>query len=155
MENEIYNSQADLQWYAVWTRSRQEKCAASVLETLGIPHYLPLKQKFINGATAKRRSQSHSLADICLCASISPSAVVWMCSMRQGSSGSSETKRAPCPSQIIRSKTFESFLTRIQYTVLPLLNEGDRVRVLRGPLTGIEGRLVPAILHPASQSLSR
>jgi ribosomal protein L24 len=26
--------------------------------------------------------------------------------------------------------------------VLPLLNEGDRVRVMRGPLAGVEGRLV-------------
>ena len=32
--------------------------------------------------------------------------------------------------------------TRVACEVLPLLNEGDRVRVMRGPLAGVEGRLV-------------
>src|SRR6202020_2547854 len=31
---------------------------------------------------------------------------------------------------------------RVECTVLPLLNEGDRVRVMRGPLAGVEGCLI-------------
>jgi transcription antitermination factor NusG len=30
----------------------------------------------------------------------------------------------------------------VEYSVLPLFTEGDRVRVIRGPLEGIEGRLL-------------
>ena len=30
------------QWFAVWTRSRQEKAASTMLEALGVPHFLPL-----------------------------------------------------------------------------------------------------------------
>src|ERR1700733_6900226 len=35
----------DHRWYAVWTRSRQEKIAAGTLGMLGIQHYLPLKSE--------------------------------------------------------------------------------------------------------------
>ena len=31
---------------------------------------------------------------------------------------------------------------RVECLAVPLLNEGDRVRVLRGPLAGVEGKLV-------------
>jgi transcription antitermination factor NusG len=144
MDNEIYNSPADLQWYAVWTRSRQEKCAASVLETLGIPHFLPLKTEvhqwsdrkqtvtvplfsgyvFVRVDLAKR-----SRLDV-----LNASGVVGFVGNQMG----------PLPIPDHQIEDIRVVLeTRIQYTVLPLLNEGDRVRVLRGPLTGIEGRLVP------------
>ena len=41
--SEMYPS--GTRWFAVWTRSRQEKSAAAQLETLQIPHYLPLKRE--------------------------------------------------------------------------------------------------------------
>ena len=42
MDYEIGNSQSGLQWFAVWTRSRQEKTSAAMLAALGVPHFLPL-----------------------------------------------------------------------------------------------------------------
>jgi len=39
------NDGSGASWFAVWTRSRQEKVAASTLETLGVPHFLPLKSE--------------------------------------------------------------------------------------------------------------
>ena len=35
----------DTSWFAVWTRSRQEKVAAAMLEALEVPHFLPLKSE--------------------------------------------------------------------------------------------------------------
>ena len=34
---------AESQWYALWTRSRQEKVTAVMIESLGVPNYLPFK----------------------------------------------------------------------------------------------------------------
>ena len=45
MNDELGNYPDDSQWFAVWTRSRQEKTSASMLEALGVPHFLPLKSE--------------------------------------------------------------------------------------------------------------
>lgn len=143
MENEICNSQADLQWFAVWTRSRQEKCAALVLETLGIPHYLPLKSEVHQWSDRKQTVTvplfsgylfvridlaKHSRLEV-----LNASGIVGFVGNHTG----------PLPIPDHQIEDIRVVLdTRTQYTVLPLLNEGDRVRVLRGPLTGIEGRLI-------------
>jgi transcription antitermination factor NusG len=39
------NYDPDSRWYAVWTRSRQEKVVAAMLSALGVQHYLPLKSE--------------------------------------------------------------------------------------------------------------
>jgi len=52
-----------------------------------------------------------------------------------------QTGPSPIPDQQIQNiQTVVEARTECQ--VVPLLNEGDRVRILRGPLTGIEGTLV-------------
>ena len=43
LDYEIGNPLDGPQWFAVWTRSRQEKSSAALLEAIGIPHFLPLK----------------------------------------------------------------------------------------------------------------
>ena len=47
----------------------------------------------------------------------------------------------PIPDQQIED--IRTVLTRqVEYTVIPILEEGDRVRVVRGPLAGVQGRLL-------------
>jgi transcription antitermination factor NusG len=42
MDCKNWNAPDSAQWYAVWTRSRQEKTAAAMLDALGVSHFLPL-----------------------------------------------------------------------------------------------------------------
>lgn len=47
MSNEVCGDEmpSESSWYAVWTRSRQEKAISSFLNGLGVQHYLPLKSE--------------------------------------------------------------------------------------------------------------
>ena len=44
-------------WYAVWTKSRQEKSAAATLGSLGISHYLPLYSELRQWSDRKQAIQ--------------------------------------------------------------------------------------------------
>ncbi len=132
-----------LQWFAVWTRSRQEKCAASMLEALGIPHFLPLK------------TEAHQWSDRKQIVTVPLFSGYLFVRMNLAKHNRLEVLNAPGIAGFVGNQTGPSPIpdqqiedirtvleTRVECTVLPLLNEGDRVRVLRGPLAGIEGRLV-------------
>ncbi len=143
MGYEIGDRLSGARWFAVWTRSRQEKCAATMLETLGIPHFLPLKTEVHQWSDRKQTVtvplfSGYLFVHINLAKSsrlevLNASGVAGFVGNQMGPS--------PIPDQQIED--IRTVLeTRIECTVLPLLNEGDRVRVLRGPLAGLEGLLV-------------
>jgi transcription antitermination factor NusG len=134
---------SDSRWFAVWTRSRQEKAAASVLGALGIPHYLPLKSELRQWSDRKQTVavpifsgylfvRMNLRRDNKIQILKTPGVV--------GFVGNS-TGPLPIPDQQIED--IRSVLDRgIEYTVLPHLHEGDLVRVIRGVLAGVEGRLI-------------
>lgn len=143
MENEIWNSSTELQWFAVWTRSRQEKCAASMLETLGIPHFLPLKTE-VHQWSDRKQTVTVPLFSGYLFVRLNLAKRSRLDVLNSsGIAGFVGNQKGPLPIPDHQIQDIRTVLeTRIECTVLPLLNEGDRVRVLRGPLAGVEGRLV-------------
>jgi transcription antitermination factor NusG len=150
MDDEIWNYSSETQWFAVWTRSRQEKSAASMLAALGIPHFLPLKPEIHQWSDRKQTVSvplfsgylfvRMDLARDSRLKVLNTSGIVGLVGNQSGP--------MPIPDrQIADIRTV--LAARVECAVLPLLNEGDLVRVYRGALAGVEGRLV------RSNSLSR
>jgi transcription antitermination factor NusG len=143
MDYEIGNSPTDSQWFSVWTRSRQEKSSAAVLEAIGIPHFLPLKSE-VRQWSDRRQTVIVPLFSGYLFVRINSASDRRLEVLKTpGIAGfvGNQTGPLPVPDQQIEDirRILE---TRVECTVFPLLNEGDCVRVVRGPLAGVEGRLV-------------
>jgi transcription antitermination factor NusG len=130
-------------WFSVWTRSRQEKMAAAMLETLGVPHFLPLKTA-IRQWSDRKQTVLIPLFSGYLFVRINPTKDSRLQVLKApGVIGliGNHTGPLPVPDQQIEAiRTV--LVQQVECTVLPLLNDGDRVRVVRGPLVGLEGRLV-------------
>ena len=133
----------DANWYAVWTRSRQEKAASKMLDMLGVHHYLPLKSEL------RSWSDRRQLVEVPL---FSGYLFVNM-SLANGSKlqvlkvpgivafVGNQTGPLPIPSKQIEDiRTV--LATGTACSVKPIFKEGNRVRVRRGALLGVEGRLV-------------
>ena len=143
MDHEIDNHPSGSRWFAVWTRSRQEKVAASVLQTFGVPHFLPLKSELRQWSDRKRVVdvplfsgylfvRINLLKDNKIRILKTPGVVGFV---------GNHTGPLPIPDQQIED--IRAVLSQgVEYTVLPFLEEGERVRVIRGVLAGVEGRLV-------------
>jgi len=138
---ETYES--DSSWYAVWTRSRQEKAAAEMLGMLGVRHYLPLKSELRQWSDRKQLVEvplfsgylfvcMNPLKDSRLTVLKVPGIVAFV-----------GNQSGPLP---IPHKEIEDIQTVLasgaNCSVHPSLKEGDRVRVMRGALAGVEGTLV-------------
>ena len=141
-----YNSETcdpDARWYAVWTRSRQEKASAGMLEGLGIEHYLPLNSELRQWSDRKQLVESPLFSGyLFVRTSLSyksklrvlkvPGIVAFV---------GNQSGALPIPDQQIED--VRTVLTaRVECSVQASLHEGDRVRVVRGALAGVEGTLL-------------
>jgi transcription antitermination factor NusG len=143
MNFEIANYPDGSQWFAVWTRSRQEKSAASVLEMLGVPHFLPMKSE-VRQWSDRKQNVTVPLFSGYLFVRINPVRDGRLQVLKTpGIAGfvGNQTGPLPVPDQQIEDIRVV-IEKRVSCVVLPLLDEGDLVRVMRGPLAGVEGRLV-------------
>jgi transcription termination/antitermination protein NusG len=143
MDYGVDNCAYGTRWFAVWTRSRQEKIAASMLEALGVPHFLPLKSETRQWSDRKQKVtvplfsgylfvRVNLLTDNKLRVLKTPGVVGFV---------GNNTGPLPIPDRQIGD--IRAVLDNgVEYSVSPLLEEGDRVRVVRGVLAGVEGRLI-------------
>src|ERR1035438_5882729 len=143
MDYEIGNSPTDSRWFAVWTRSRQEKSSAAMLEAIGIPHFLPLKSE-VRQWSDRRQTVTVPLFSGYLFVRINPFRDGRLQVLKTpGIAGFVGNRSGPLP---VPDHLIDGIRTiiesRVECIALPLFNEGDRVRVVRGPLTGVEGVLV-------------
>jgi transcription antitermination factor NusG len=130
-------------WYAVRTRSRQEKVAASILEAFGVPYFLPMKSEIRQWSDRKQRVTVPLFSGY-LFVRINPHKDSRLQVMRvPGVAGFVGNQNGPLPVPDQQIEDIRLVLERrVECTVLPLLDEGDRVRVVRGALAGVEGRIV-------------
>lgn len=133
------------QWFAVWTRSRQEKSAAAMLASSGVRHYLPLKSEIRQWSDRKQIVEIPLFSGY-LFVRMDPekdSKLQVLKTRGVVSFVGNQTGPLPIPDQQI-----EDIRTVLKAgtpcSVQPFFNAGDRVRVVRGPLTGVEGTLVRA-----------
>lgn len=143
MDDEIGNYSRGSQWFAVWTRSRQEKSAATMLATLGVPHFLPLKSE-VHQWSDREQTVTVPLFSGYLFVRINLAKDNRLRVLNtSGIAGFVGNHTGPLPIPDHQIEDIRTVLkTRVECTVIPVVNEGDRVRVLRGPLAGIQGRLV-------------
>jgi transcription antitermination factor NusG len=130
-------------WYAVTTKSRQEKVVASMLEYLEVPNFLPLINE------ERRWSDRKQMVAMPL--------FQGYVFVRITTSGEFQLRVLKVPGVVdfvrsrsgplgIPEKEIQDVRTVLTYGVEcsphPFLKAGDRVRVARGPLAGIEGKLI-------------
>lgn len=143
MDTPIELDPSDSRWFAVWTRSRQEKVAAAMLETLGVQHFLPLKSE-VRQWSDRKQTVNVPLFSGYLFVRMNPTKDSRLQVLRApGIAGFVGNNIGPLPIPEQQIEDIRMVLTRrVECKVLPLLEEGDRVRVVRGVLTGVEGRIV-------------
>jgi transcriptional antiterminator RfaH len=134
----------EFSWYAVWTRSRQEKVASSMLTTFKVQHYLPLKSELRQWSDRKQMVQTPVFSGY-LFVRINPFSMNSRLQVLK-STGivafvGNQTGPIAIPDQEIDD--IRAVLSAgVAYSAYPSLNKGDRVRVVRGALAGVEGTLV-------------
>ena len=143
MDNTVALDSSDSRWFAVWTRSRQEKAAASMLQMSNVPYFLPLKTE-LRQWSDRKQTVSVPLFSGYLFVRIDPSKDSRLRVLNApGIAGLVGSGAGPWP---IPDQQIEDIRTVLTYgaecSVIPILKEGDLVRVVRGPLTGVEGRFL-------------
>ena len=134
---------SDVSWYAVSTRSRQEKVAASTLENLGIPNFLPLSNEMRQWSDRKQLVsvplfpgylfvQISKVREIQVRVLKVPGIATFI--------GNQDGPQSIPDAEIDAVRAVLS--RRVQCTPCPFGKVGDRVRISRGVLAGIEGTLV-------------
>jgi transcription antitermination factor NusG len=133
----------DSRWFAVWTKSRQEKVAAATIESIGVTNYLPLQTESRQWCDRKKTVtvpvfSGYLFVRMNLLDGSKPRVL-----NVPGVVGLVGNSRGPLPIPDQQIEAVRAALERgTDCTSHPLLEEGDLVRVVRGPLAGVEGRLV-------------
>jgi transcription elongation factor/antiterminator RfaH len=130
-------------WYAVLTRSRQEKIAASMLEYLEVANFLPLLSQERRWSDRKQMVNAPlfpgylfvriaTTAELLLRVLKVPGVVDFV---------RSSTGPLPIPESEIQNVR-AALSSGVACSPYPFLRVGDRVRVVRGPLAGVEGTFI-------------
>jgi len=134
-----YGGDADRHWWAVYTRSRQEKALARELFAQAVPHYLPLVEKVTFYGRRRIVAQMPVFANYLFLRVTEDERVVCLATNRV-----SRMLPAPDPER------FEFDLLQLKrliaagapLTVESRLGPGKRVRIKRGALAGLEGTVL-------------
>jgi transcription elongation factor/antiterminator RfaH len=133
---------ADKKWYAIYTRPRWEKKVAHLLEEKKIEHYLPL-QKILKQWSDRRKWVREPLFRSYVFVHIEPEGYMTVLQTTGVVRFVTFEKKAVAipPVQIEAIRTFintgeEMISEEVNMEV------GDKVRIKRGPLIGLEGILV-------------
>jgi transcription termination/antitermination protein NusG len=143
MEYRVGSYPGSSQWFAVWTRSRQEKAAAAMLGTLGVENFLPLRSE-VRQWSDRKRIVTVPLFSGYLFVRMNRRMDEKLRVLKvPGVAGFVVNSSGPLP---VPDQQLEAVRTAVLHgkdlTVHALLEEGDWVRVVRGPLAGVEGRLM-------------
>lgn len=130
-------------WYAVSTRSRQEKVCASVLETLGVKVFLPTVTE-IHRWSDRKKAVTVPLFKSYLFVNIAASRQSQLRILKvPGCVNFVGNHSGPLAIPDQEIEDIEALLSeRPDCSAYPYLNIGERVRVFGGALDGVEGTLV-------------
>jgi len=143
MDSSFEIGDQDVQWFAVWTRSRQEKVAAAMLESVGVQHYLPLKSELRQWSDRKQTVAVPLFSGYLFVRLNRKTGNRYQVLNAPGIAGFVGNSAGPLPIPDRQIEDIRTILAQsLECSVLPLLEEGQRVRVLRGPLAGVEGLLL-------------
>ena len=133
----------DAQWFAVWTRSRQEKSTAALLKTLQVPHYLPLKSETRRWSDRKQSVTVPLFSGYLFVHINSENQSKLQVLKSPGVVGLVGNGSGPTPIPAEQVELIRTVLNSgVEYSNCEYFEEGDRVRVIRGALAGVEGTLL-------------
>jgi transcription antitermination factor NusG len=132
---------SDLQWYALWTRSRHEAAVRQALDDLRIEAFLPTITKWSRWKDRKKQIAWPLFPGYCFARFEPGSRLSVLKQPGVVNIVSFNAEPAPIPDVEVNSirQLIESDL---QYDPCPLIKEGMMVEVVHGPLKGVVGRLV-------------
>jgi transcription antitermination factor NusG len=130
-------------WYAISTRSRQEKMSASVLQTLGVRVFLPLVSE-VHRWSDRKKVVTVPLFSSYLFVQVSASRQSQLRVLKvPGCVNFVGNHSGPIPIPEGEIEAVRSLLAhRTDCSPYPFLNVGERVRIVGGSLNGVEGTLV-------------
>jgi transcriptional antiterminator NusG len=130
-------------WYAVTTKSRQEKVVASMLEYLEVCNFLPLVNEERRWSDRKQ-TVAMPLFQGYVFVRITTSSEFQLRVLKvPGVVDFVRGRSGPLPVPDMEIENVRAVLSRaVGCCPYPFLKAGDRVHVVRGPLAGIEGTLI-------------
>ena len=139
-------SDADIAWYAIWTRSRHEQVVREQLERKGMDAFLPTIRRWSRWKDRKKEIDWPLFPGYCF-ARMAPvdRLAVLKCS-GVVSIVTFNGEMAPIPDHEINGIR-QLVETDLQFDPCPLIREGMSVEVTHGPLRGVIGRLVRKGAH--------
>jgi transcription antitermination factor NusG len=134
-------SDAELQWFALWTRSRHEHVVREQLEQKGVESFLPTVTRWSRWKDRKKKIDWPLFPGYCFARFHPRERLPVLKCMGVVNIISFEGEPAPIPEHEIYGirQLVESDLA---YDPCPLIHEGMMVEVVHGPLKGVIGRLV-------------
>jgi transcription termination/antitermination protein NusG len=130
-------------WYAVLTRSRQEKVAASMLSYLAVAHFLPLIVQERRWSDRKQMVSMPLFPGYLFVRIVRSSDILLRVLKVPGVVDFVRNRNGPMAIPEKEIENVQAVLSRGNgCSPHPFLKAGDRVRVVRGALAGIEGTLV-------------
>jgi transcription antitermination factor NusG len=143
MKDENRNNSNDRRWFAVMVKSRHEKVAAAILQAQGLTHFLPLRSETRQWSD-RFQTVELPLFPGYLFAQMNSSYEGRLCILQiPAVLGFVSNHKGPVPVPDTEIEQLQALLSvSSDYTQLPYLVEGELVRVVRGPLEGIEGKLL-------------
>ena len=132
-----------VQWFAVRTKSRQEKVAAGMLDSLAVDNFLPLKTELRQWSDRKQAVTVPLFSGYLFVHTNLTGDNKLRVLKVPGITAFVGDNKGPAPIPDEQVEGVRAVVTQgLGCTVHSLLEEGDRVRVMRGALAGVEGRLV-------------
>jgi transcription antitermination factor NusG len=143
----------DIQWFAIWTRSRHEQAVVDQLEKKRIDVFLPTIPRWSRWKDRKKKIDWPLFPGYCF-ARFNPvdTLPILKCN-GVVSIVSFDGKPAPIPEYELQSIRL-LVGSDLQYDPCPLIREGMMVEVVHGPLRGVVGRLLRKDAHRARLVLS-
>lgn len=133
-------------WYAMYVKMHHEKKTAEKLSNLGITNYLPLQETIRQWSDRKKKIQVVIIPMIIFVKSNEKTRIEILKNI-PSINGTMIDKATHKPA-IIRDEEMERFMfmldyseEAVQFTSEPL-KPGEKVEVIKGPLSGLEGELI-------------
>jgi transcriptional antiterminator NusG len=136
----------DVQWYAIWTRSRHEKRVRDQLDGKSIEVFLPTITKWSRWKDRKKQIEWPLFPGYCFARFDSRNRLPVLACDGVVQIVGIEGVPSPIPAYEVEGirQLVESELS---YDPCPLVKEGEMVKVVSGPLKGVVGRLTRKGAH--------
>lgn len=143
MDNRNWNAPECAQWYALRIRSRQEKAAATMLEALDVPHFLPLISQLRQWSDRKKMVTVPIFPGYLFVRIMATSGHELRVRQVPGVVDFVGNQNGPSAVPEDEIQNVRALLSpAAKCFPCPFLKAGDRVRIVSGPLAGIEGSFI-------------